>query len=77
MPLLPKGTTLIMTSVFDNTEDNLANTDPDQWINGGSRTVDEMFRLRLGMTFYTDEEFAQMVAERAGRAIADGGRLSR
>jgi len=67
MPLLPKGTTVIITSVFDNTEDNLANTDPDQWITGGSRTVDEMFRLRLGMTFYDDEDFARLVAEREGR----------
>ena len=67
MPLLPKGTTVIITSVFDNTEDNLANTDPDQWITGGSRTVDEMFRLRLGMTFYDDADFARLVAERAGR----------
>ena len=64
MPLLPKGTTVIITSVFDNTENNLANTDPDQWITGGSRTVDEMFRLRLGMTFYDDEEFARLVQER-------------
>ena len=64
MPLLPKGTTVIITSVFDNTENNLANTDPDQWITGGSRTVDEMFRLRLGMTFYTDEDFARLVEER-------------
>ena len=66
MPLLPKGTTVIITSVFDNTENNLANTDPDQWITGGSRTVDEMFRLRLGMTFYGDEDFARLVAEREG-----------
>ena len=67
MPLLPKGTTVIITSVFDNTENNLANTDPDQWITGGSRTVDEMFRLRLGMTFYDDADFARLVAEREGR----------
>ena len=63
-PLLPKGTTLIITTVYDNTVNNLANTDPDQWITGGQRTVDEMFRLRLGMTFYSDEDFARLVAER-------------
>lgn len=66
-PLLPRGTTVIITSVFDNTENNAANTDPDQWITGGSRTVDEMFRLRLGMTFYDDADFARLVAERASR----------
>ena len=67
MPLWPRGTTVIITSVFDNTENNAANTDPDQWITGGSRTVDEMFRLRLGMTFYDDTDFARLVAERASR----------
>ena len=50
------------------------NTDPDQWITGGSRTVDEMFRLRLGMTFYSDEDFAGLVAERkVGSGGAAGG----
>ena len=67
MPLFPKGTTLIITTVYDNTENNLANTDPDQWITGGSRTVDEMFRLRLGMTFYSDEDFARLVVERKAK----------
>ena len=66
MPLLPKGTTVMITTVFDNTANNLANTDPDQWITGGQRTVDEMFRLRLGMTFYDDEDFARLVSEREG-----------
>jgi hypothetical protein len=64
MPLLPKGTTLILTSVFDNTANNRYNPDPNQWVGGGDRSVDEMSHLRFGMTFFEDEPFAQLLAER-------------
>ena len=70
-PLWPEGTTIMITTVFDNTTNNAQNPDPDQWVLGRSRTVDEMWRLRLGMTFYSDEDFARLVAEReGGRPIA-------
>jgi hypothetical protein len=65
MPLLPKGTTVILTSAFDNTAANRFNPDPDQWVIGGSRTVDEMMNIRFGITFFPNEEdFAELVAER-------------
>ncbi|MGE4055766.1 MAG: cytochrome c [Vicinamibacterales bacterium] len=64
MPLLPKGTTLILTSEFDNTRANRYNPDPDQWVAGGRRSADEMSHLRLGITWFSDEEFAALVAER-------------
>ena len=70
MPLWPKGTTIMITTIFDNTVNNLQNPDPDQWVLGRSRTVDEMWRLRVGMTFYSDEDFARLVAEREGRPVA-------
>ena len=63
-PLLPKGTTLILTSVFDNTSANPSNPDPDQWIVEGARTADEMHNLRIGVTFLNEEEFQRAVAER-------------
>jgi hypothetical protein len=69
-PLLPKGTLVMITTVFDNTVNNGQNPDPDQWVLGRSRTVDEMWRLRLGMTYYNDEDFARLVEEREGRPIA-------
>ena len=70
-PLWPEGTTIMITTVFDNTSNNAQNPDPDQWVLGRSRTVDEMWRLRVGMTFYSDEDFARLVAEReGGRPIA-------
>jgi mono/diheme cytochrome c family protein len=64
MPLLPKGTTIILHSVFDNTAANRYNPDPDQWVAGGRRSADEMSHLRFGITWYEDEEFENMVAER-------------
>ena len=64
MPLLPKGTVLIATSTFDNTAENPHNPDPDQWVTGGDRSVDEMGHIRLGLTYLADEEFAELVQER-------------
>lgn len=80
MPLLPKGTTLIVTSVWDNTVDNPHNPDPNQWVTRGDRSVDEMGHVRLGVTYLSDEEFEELLAEREqiraeGRAkpVADRG----
>jgi hypothetical protein len=74
MPLIPKGSTLIMTSVFDNTANNRYNPDPSQWVGGGDRSVDEMSHLRFGMTFFEDEPFAQLLAEREAM-LAERARL--
>jgi hypothetical protein len=64
-PLFPTGTVLLMTSVFDNTADNPHNQDPDQWITGGDRSVDEMGHIRLGLTYFDSEaDFQRMVEER-------------
>ena len=64
-PLLPKGTVLILTSVFDNTKNNKDNPDPDQWVVAGSRTVDEMAHIWIGMTYFDkQEDFDKLVAER-------------
>ena len=65
MPLLPKGTVLIVTSTWDNTTENRYNPDPRQWVTGGDRSVDEMGHIRLGITYFDDEaEFQEMVEER-------------
>jgi len=71
MPLLPKGTVLIITSVWDNTEENPHNPDPGQWFVRGDRSVDEMGHIRLGVTYLTEEEFEEMVAERE-RILTEG-----
>jgi len=64
-PLLPKGTTLLFTSVFDNTAANEINPDPNQWVVRGDRTVDEMSHTRIGITYFdSEEDFERLVRER-------------
>jgi hypothetical protein len=63
-PLLPKGTVLILTSFFDNTKRE-GNPDPDQWVVAGSRTVDEMAHIWIGITYFENAaDFQELVAER-------------
>jgi cytochrome c5 len=66
-PLLPVGTVLLFTAVFDNTTDNPINPDPDQWVTFGQRGVDEMSHAWVGMTYLDDETFSQLVEEREAR----------
>ena len=66
-PLLPKGTILHFVTWYDNTSNNKANPDPNQWVGWGDRTVDEMGHAWLNITYYSDEEFK---AESARRAAA-------
>lgn len=40
--LLPKGTEMVVTAHYDNSEDNLANPDPSQAVDYGPQTWDEM-----------------------------------
>lgn len=79
-PLLPKGTLVVLTSFFDNTADNPGNPDPDQLVVFGRRSVDEMSHLWIGRTFFDQEDFDRLVAEReqilrerAQRASLEGG----
>ena len=65
MPLLPRGTVLVITSEYDNTANNLNNPNPDRWVVYGRRTVDEMSHAQVGITYFdTDEAFERAVAER-------------
>jgi hypothetical protein len=76
MPLLPKGTTVLVTAVFDNTAANPGNPDPDQWVTWGPRTVDEMSHFRYGVTWFDNQEdFDRLVAERE-RALAEKGPIA-
>jgi Copper type II ascorbate-dependent monooxygenase, C-terminal domain len=63
-PILPKGTVLVLTSVYDNTANNPINPDPDQWVIFGRRGPDEMGHLWIGITNLTDEQYIQAMAER-------------
>ncbi len=63
-PLLPKGTILHFLTWYDNTSNNKANPDPNQWVGWGDRTVDEMGHAWLNITYYSDDEFGAAVAKR-------------
>lgn len=69
-PLLPKGTMILFTSVFDNTAENPLNPDPDQWVAFGRAGVHEMSNVWVGMTSLTQEQYERMLAER-GRPVAN------
>jgi hypothetical protein len=69
-PLLPRGTVLLLTSIFDNTTNNPTNPDPNQWVVAGSRTVDEMSHFWIGLTeIANDDEFQAMVDARAQHMV--------
>lgn len=67
-PLLPAGTVLQFTSVFDNTANNPINPDPEQWVVFGRRGVDEMSHAWVGITYLNEEQFERAAAERRARA---------
>ncbi len=77
-PLLPEGTVLVLTSYYDNTAENPANPDPDQWVVHGRRTGSEMSHIHLQIVPLDQEDFDQRVTERERRLrqedlAGDGG----
>ncbi len=66
-PLVPKGTTLVITAWHDNTPENPNNPDPNQWVGWGDRTVDEMAHAWVDVTYLEQEEYERLVAEREAR----------
>jgi mono/diheme cytochrome c family protein len=64
MPLLPKGTMVVLTSFFDNPVNQPGNPDPNQLVVFGRRSVDEMSHIWIGRTFFEQDEFDRLVAER-------------
>ncbi len=66
-PLLPTGTVLQLTTVFDNTANNPINPDPNQWVVFGRRSVDEMSHAWVGITYLNEEEYSRAVAERTAQ----------
>lgn len=66
-PLIPKGSTLVITAWYDNTENNPNALDPRQWVGYGDRTVDEMSHAWVNFTYLEQDEFDRLVAEREAR----------
>ncbi|MBM4185404.1 MAG: cytochrome c [Gemmatimonadetes bacterium] len=69
-PLLPKGTVLLFTSVFDNTADNPLNPDPNQWVVFGRRGPDEMSHMWVNITYLSEGQYEEIRARREARPIA-------
>ena len=70
-PLLPAGTTLLVTTWHDNTEDNPNNPDPDQWVGYGDRTVDEMAHVWIDFTYMEQKDFDAEVDKRRAAAESE------
>ena len=63
-PLVPAGAVLVMKQWYDNTAGNPNNPDPDQWVDGGSRTADEMSHFWIAVTHLDDEGYDRLMEER-------------
>ena len=63
-PLIPTGAVLVIKQWYDNTEGNPNNPDPDQWVDGGSRTADEMSHAWIALTHLDEDGYEKLVAER-------------
>lgn len=76
-PLIPAGATIILTSWFDNTENNPRNPDPDQWVGAGQRTTDEMSHAWIAVTHLDDAGYQKLLTEREERdqrsMVSNGG----
>jgi hypothetical protein len=66
-PLLPKGTILRITAWHDNTAANPNNPDPNQWVGGGDRTVDEMAHAWVNITYMDEADYKAEVEARKAR----------
>ncbi len=64
-PVLPAGTVIKLTAWHDNTAGNRANPDPTQWVGWGQRSYDDMYHAHVNVVYLTDEDYEQIVAERA------------
>jgi hypothetical protein len=63
-PLIPAGAIIIQKNWYDNTTENPNNPDPDQWVNYGSRTADEMGHGWFAITHLDEEGYQRLLAER-------------
>ena len=63
-PLIPTGAVVIMKQWFDNTSANPNNPDPDQWVDYGQRTADEMSHFWMAVTHLDEEGYERIVEER-------------
>jgi hypothetical protein len=63
-PVLPKGTIIHIRAWHDNTASNKANPDPTQWVGWGQRSYDDMYHAHVNVTYLTQQDYEQILAER-------------
>ena len=63
-PLVPAGAVLIMKQWYDNTDNNPNVVDPDMWVDGGSRTADEMSHAWIAVTHLDEEGYQELLEQR-------------
>jgi hypothetical protein len=66
-PLLPAGTLIHVTAIFDTTPENENVVDPRNWQGLGHRSIDNMAIVFLPGLVLDDEEFAEEMANRVER----------
>src|SRR5579863_6140698 len=62
-PVFPKGTIIHVTAWHDNTSNNPANPDPNQWVGWGDRTVDEMAHAWVNVTYISEQDYQDWLAK--------------
>ena len=70
-PLIPTGAVVIMKQWFDNTSANPNNPDPDQWVDYGQRTADEMSHFWIAVTHLDEEGYEELVEAREMKEEAE------
>ena len=66
-PLLPKGAVLHLTGWYDNTTKNRNVVEPRNWKGHGERSIDDMFVQLAKFTFLSNEQYAEIAADREAK----------
>ena len=70
-PILPAGTMIHVTTWHDNTDNNIHNPNPKNWVGGGQRTNDEMSFAWVSLFYLDDSDYQARVAARKKMASMD------
>jgi hypothetical protein len=63
-PILPAGTMIHVTTWHDNTDNNIHNPNPKNWVGGGQRTIDEMSFAWVSLFYIDETDYQQRLAAR-------------
>jgi hypothetical protein len=69
-PLLPAGTVIHVTTWHDNSDNNIFNPDPKNWVGSGQRTVDEMSFAWVSLYYLDEADYQARLAAKAKKLLA-------